>query len=73
MRLFSEGTAILAASVGQPRGQFTQSLTSHTYMTYANGYLGQSNGRALGLNQSYEKLAPYKDFIDGLDLGDLAE
>jgi hypothetical protein len=57
---FAEGTAILAASVGQPRGQFTPSTLTHTYMTYANAYLAQNGGRALSLNQSYERLAPHK-------------
>jgi hypothetical protein len=29
-------------------------------MTYANAYLAQNGGRALSLNQSYERLAPHK-------------
>jgi hypothetical protein len=60
---FSEGTAVLAASVGQPRGQFIQSLPGHTYMTHANGYLWRNSGPAPDLNQSYQELAPRKAAI----------
>jgi hypothetical protein len=59
-QFFSEGTAVLAASVGQPRGQFTQTLPARTYISYANGYVWRGGGRTGGLNVRYGDIDPYQ-------------
>ena len=59
-KFFSEGTAVLAESAGQPRGQFTQTLPARTYMSYANGYIWRGGGRARGLNVDYGEMDPYQ-------------
>jgi hypothetical protein len=60
-QFFSEGTAVLAESVGQPRGQFTQTYPPITYMSYANGLVGRS--RTPGLDLSYTETDPYQAAI----------
>ena len=62
-RFFSEGTAVLAASVGQPRGQFTQTLPGRTYMTSANGFVWRGGSSAVELNVGYGELDPYEAAI----------
>ncbi|MFN2133817.1 MAG: hypothetical protein ACK2VD_25060, partial [Anaerolineae bacterium] len=62
-QFFSEGTAVLAASVGQPHGQFVQMLPARTYMGYANGFLWRGGGRDGGLNIAYRDLDPYEAAI----------
>jgi hypothetical protein len=62
-QFFSEGTAVLAASVGQPRGQFDQALPARTYMGYANGFVWRGSGREGGLNIAYRDMDPYQAAI----------
>lgn len=57
---FSEGTSVLASSVGQPRVQFTS--ISRTYVSRANKFIGDS-GPLSDLNKSYEELYPYNAAI----------
>jgi hypothetical protein len=59
-QFFSEGTAVLAASVGQPRGQFTRALPGRTYMTTANGFVRQDGAHAGGLDTAYGEMDPYQ-------------
>jgi len=62
-QFFSEGTAVLAALVGQPHGQFTQSVRARNYMFYANGFVQRGGGRDRDLNTSYKEMDPYKAAI----------
>ncbi len=62
-RFFSEGTAVLAASVGQPRGQFTETFPAHTYVSYANKFVLWGGGQLRGLNTSYDEMDPYSAAI----------
>jgi len=62
-QFFSEGTAVLAASVGQPHGQFLQRLPARTYMGYANGFVWRGGGHDGGLNVGYRELDPYEAAI----------
>jgi hypothetical protein len=62
-QFFSKGTAVLAASVGHPQGQFTQSLQARNYVFYANSFVQQGGGRVRDLNKSYEDMDPYKAAI----------
>jgi hypothetical protein len=56
-QLFSEGTAVLGSSVGQPDLQFTSRTRS--YVRNANRFLG--NGRLVNqLNTSYRTIPPYQ-------------
>jgi hypothetical protein len=59
-RFFSEGTAVLASSVGQPAVQFGQSRTGRprAYLSSAQKYMGGS-GYAGDLNASYAEMTPY--------------
>jgi hypothetical protein len=56
---FTEGTAVLASSVGQPLVQFAQTLEPRAYMSNANGFV--AGGGLLGgsLNTSYDRMSPY--------------
>jgi hypothetical protein len=57
-QFFSEGTAVLASSVGQPSVQFAPASRARTYMSNANHFL--IDGGLLGdLNTSYERMNPY--------------
>lgn len=56
--MFSEGTAVLASSVGQPEVQFGQSSAMRSYMMRAASYIGVDGLFGGGLNKSYEKI-PY--------------
>jgi hypothetical protein len=62
-QFFSEGTAVLAASVGEPHGQFTESLQARNYMFYANSFVQRGGGRVRDLNTSYKEMDPYKAAI----------
>jgi hypothetical protein len=55
---FSEGTAVLAASVGQPATQFAQISEEQAYMFNANRFLGVG-GSPGDLNASYESIYLY--------------
>jgi hypothetical protein len=57
---FSEGTAVLASSVGQPNPQFAS--TSRAYIARANNYIG-AYGPTSDLNTSYQDLFPYNAAI----------
>jgi hypothetical protein len=56
---FSEGTAILASSVGQPRVQFAPGARARDYMFHANQFL-KNAGPNSDLDTSYENLFPYR-------------
>lgn len=62
-QFFSEGTAVLAASIGQPQAQLTQSLRARNYMFYANSFVQRGGGRFPELNTSYRDMDPYKAAI----------
>ena len=54
-RLVSDGTAVLASSVGQPTVQFAQTSVGRAYVSSANRFL--SEGRLFtALNASYEEI-----------------
>ena len=57
-QFFSEGTAELASSVGQPTVQFAQSSRPRAYIFDANGYMG-GDGYLGDLNTSYTRMRPY--------------
>jgi hypothetical protein len=59
---FSEGTAVLAASVGQPATQFAQTSEEQAYMFNANRFLG-IGGFPGDLNASYGSIYPYRAAI----------
>jgi hypothetical protein len=56
---FSEGTAVLASSVGQPAVQFAQTTVPRTYASNASNFV--AGGGLIGgdLNTSYERMSPY--------------
>jgi hypothetical protein len=56
-QLFSEGTAVLASSVGQPQQQF--SWFERAYMLTANPFIGHTV-LFTDLNRSYERIIPYR-------------
>ena len=56
---FAEGTAVLAASVGQPDIEFSQTQGLRAYTFHARVFFGRA-GRSPGdLNKSYEGMYPY--------------
>jgi hypothetical protein len=55
-QLFSEGTAAMVPSVGQPGVQFASAARSYPFD--ANGFVG-GGGSAEGLNRSYAEIYPY--------------
>lgn len=59
---FSEGTAVLASSVGQPTIQLEPSARMRSYLKRANGFLGSEGMQGGGLNESY-KSVPYQTAI----------
>jgi hypothetical protein len=63
-QFYSEGTAVLASVVGQPRGQFARPrANSHvnTYMSYANSFVLSGGGTgSQDLNTSYREIFPYR-------------
>jgi hypothetical protein len=56
--MFSEGTAVLASSVGQPAVQFAATAQPRSYMKRANAFLGSEISMSSGLNKSYKDI-PY--------------
>jgi hypothetical protein len=56
---FSEGTAVLASSVGQPVAQFTQTSRARAYMSSANRFVAGGGLLRGDLNTSYERMSPY--------------
>jgi hypothetical protein len=57
-KLFSEGTAVLASSVGQPSVQFEATPQLRSYFERANAFLGSEGAIGGGLNESYKDI-PY--------------
>jgi len=57
-QFFSEGTAVLASSVGQPAVQFAQTSGPRAYMSDAKSFVG-GDGLVGDLNTSYERMNPY--------------
>lgn len=60
-QFFSEGTAVLASSVGQPRGQFSHTVWLQNYMFYAKNFVLFGSGRSRDLHKSYR--APTSDAV----------
>ena len=56
---FSEGTAVLASSVGQPNVQFSRTRWLRAYLANAKSFLGQEGFIGGDLNRSYERAAGY--------------
>jgi hypothetical protein len=54
----SEGTAVLASSVGQPRVQFEPGVQMRSYLKRANAFIGADGAAGGGLNKSYKQV-PY--------------
>jgi hypothetical protein len=57
-QFFTEGTAVLASSVGQPTVQFSGNWAARDYMSYATHFAG-GDGVFGDLNTSYEEMNPY--------------
>jgi hypothetical protein len=57
-KMFSEGTAVLASSVGQPEVQYEQTSAMRSYMKRAASYIGVDGLFGGGLNKSYREI-PY--------------
>ena len=58
-QFFSEGTAVLATSVGQPEVQFSRSPQLPVYFLEANGFFAGGGAVERDLNRSYEQIDPY--------------
>jgi hypothetical protein len=58
-KMFSEGTAVLASSVGQPQIQFERVSVSRSYLKRANSFVGSDGVFDGGLNKSYKDI-PYQ-------------
>jgi hypothetical protein len=56
---FSEGTAVLASSVGQPAVQFSPAPEERAYIYRANRFVGGSQVLDEDLNTSYAEMSPY--------------
>jgi hypothetical protein len=56
---FSEGTAVLASSVGQPAVQFTLAPEERAYVYWANRFVAGSPILDEDLNTSYAEMNPY--------------
>jgi hypothetical protein len=56
--MFTEGTAVLASSVGQPVVQFRATAQPRSYLKRANAFLGSESSLNSGLNKSYKEI-PY--------------
>lgn len=61
-KMFSEGTAVLASSVGQPAVQFESSSRLRSYLKRANAFIGSEGSFGGGLNKSYSDI-PYHTSI----------
>lgn len=57
-KLFSEGTAVLASSVGQPSVQFEATPQLRSYLKRANAFIGSEGAIGGGLNEKYQAI-PY--------------
>lgn len=57
-QVFSEGTAVLASSVGQPLVQFEQTPRLRSYLKRANSFIGSEGVFSGALNRSYKDI-PY--------------
>jgi len=57
--MFSEGTAVLASSAGQPQVQFSPGAALRNYMKRANAFIGSEGVFYGGLNKSYENIPYY--------------
>lgn len=57
--LFSEGTAVLASSIGQPGVQFAAMAQARSYIRRANAFIGLDGAMGSGLNKSYKDM-PYQ-------------
>lgn len=57
-KVFSEGTAVLASSVGQPMVQFEPTARLRSYLKRANAFIGSEGVFSGGLNKSYKDI-PY--------------
>ena len=62
-RFFSEGTAVLATSVGQPEVQFSTAPGMPVYFLEANGYLAGGGEVERDLNRSCRDIDPYHAVI----------
>jgi hypothetical protein len=60
--MFSEGTAVLASSVGQPTVQFEATPQARSYLKRANAFIGSEGATGGGLNKSYRDM-PYHTAI----------
>jgi hypothetical protein len=58
-KFFSEGTAVLASSVGQPAVQFAPTSIARAYMSSANRFVAGGGLLRGDLNTSYERMSPY--------------
>ena len=58
-KFFSEGTAALASSVGQPDLHFATSERVRTYMSYANRFVQWGGGRFQDLIANHDREDPY--------------
>ena len=58
-QFFSEGTAVLASSVGQPDVEFARTWGVRTYLSNARNFVGQEGFVGGDLNKSYADLAGY--------------
>lgn len=56
---FSEGTAVVASSVGQPEVQFTNTWGVRSYILHVRRFLGSERSAGGGLNRSYGEMAGY--------------
>ena len=56
---FSEGTAVLASSAGQPAVQFVQTSGPRDYVSSANSFVAGGALLEGDLNKSYERMSPY--------------
>ena len=56
--MFTEGTAVLASSVGQPAVQFEATAQPRSYLKRANAFIGSEGVIGGGLNKSYKDI-PY--------------
>ena len=60
--MFTEGTAVLASSVGQPAVQFAATALPRSYLKRANAFIGSENSISSGLNKDYKEI-PYHTAI----------
>jgi hypothetical protein len=61
--LFSEGTAVLATTIGLPLEMYTASSQAHDYFMSANVYIAGDQFYQPDLNTSYEQLNPYRSAL----------